>query len=138
MTKDIPEDLEHDNCCQHLLREQDSSGVSIVFGWREKQKKKNCIWLQKHLCLSTAKLCKGREQKADGQEGGESAGKEFISTGRSMACCKTDYILLNSVVSTLNPKKGLLQQAAELLVQKQWFEKNERQLELPSWIGSKK
>lgn len=55
-----------------------------------------------------------------------------------MACCKTDYILLNSVVSTLNPKKGLLQQAAELLVQKQWFEKNERQLELPSWIGSNK
>lgn len=39
MTKDIPEDLEHDNCCQHLLREQDSSGVSIVLGWREKQKK---------------------------------------------------------------------------------------------------
>lgn len=52
-----------------------------------------------------------------------------------MACRKTDC---DSAVSTLNPKKGLLQQAADPLVQKQGFEKDERQLELPSWIGSKK
>lgn len=53
-----------------------------------------------------------------------------------MACCKTDC---SSVVSMLNPRKGQLQQAADFLVQKQWrFEKDERQLELPSWIGSKK
>lgn len=53
-----------------------------------------------------------------------------------MACCKTDC---SSVVSMLNPRKGQLQQAVDFLVQNQQrFEKDERQLELPSWNGSKK
>lgn len=39
----------------------------------------------------------------------------------------------------LNPRKGQLQQAVDFLVQNQRrFEKDERQLELPSWNGSKK
>jgi len=53
-----------------------------------------------------------------------------------MACCKTEC---SSVVSMLKARKGQLQQAVGFLVQKQpRFEKDERQLELPSWIGSKK
>lgn len=39
MNKDILEDLEHTNCCQHLLGELDSGGVSVVLGWRENQNK---------------------------------------------------------------------------------------------------
>ena len=119
MSKDFPEDLEHPDCCQHLLGEEDFGGVLVVLGVEgeaKKKKKKKCIWLQKHLKATQASFCKGREQKADWRSVEESAGKEFISTGSSMAFCKTDC---SSVVSMLNLQKGQLLQAADCLVQKQ-------------------
>lgn len=91
---------------------------------------KKCIWLGQLLSFKRhSQALKEREQKADWRAGEESAGKEFVATGSSMVCRKTDC---TSVVSLLNPRKGQLQHTVDSLVQNQWrFEKNETQLEFP-------
>lgn len=115
MSKDFPEDLEHPDCCQHLLGEKDFGGVSVVLGAEEEAKKEKSATKTPFLKAQPS-FCKGREQKADWRSGEESAGKEFISTGSSMAFCKTDC---SSVVFMLNLQKGQLLQAEDCLVQKQ-------------------
>lgn len=40
MSKDFPEDLEHPDCCQHLLGEEDFGGVLVVLGVEGEAKKK--------------------------------------------------------------------------------------------------
>lgn len=90
-----------------------------------------CIWLGQPLSFKRhSQALKDREQKADWRAGEESAGKEFVTTGSPMVCCKADC---SSAVSVLNPRKGQLQHTVDSLLQNQWrFEKNERQLEFLS------
>lgn len=102
MIKDLPEDFEHPNCCQNLR-----GCLSSSRGGGSVEAAKKCIWLGQLLSFKRhSQALKEREQKADQRAGEESAGKEFVATGSSMVCHKTDC---SSVVSVLNPRKGQLQ-----------------------------